>query len=396
MAAATEGPGRWRQGAGTGGDGEKLTVFSLFSLSSLSLPPSIASVDVPEARLLEPSFSSDRRLRLNDVFVVRVDGSNGAVEKGARNGVAEEDDVEEEEEDENEKDGGAEEDEAEGAEDEDVDVANDCAKDEGAYDEEEEDEDENSAGTDKEGSDGDEANAIAEPLKAGTGGFGSGTLASLASIRPSRALIGSSKRNALDAAGSARFFVTSSSMPPWALTAGSARDLSGVVALPPAPPNSFREGSKRPRSDGREPGAEDDAEEGRAREEMMGDGEGICRRFCESRGVRSSDARMRCAVCDDDIGYGAGVGVPASGRCERGPSIIAPLTVCGRFHRNGCTDVAVDGGANGLLGTVSEPGGLSPLPLFLAASAARGVAMGAGAARGLGALTSNAPWDDGK
>ena len=93
-------------------------------------------------------------------------------------------------------------------------------------------------------------------------------------------------------------------------TAGSCRLFTAVIAPPPVPPApkpSLRDGSKRPRSDERERGEADVAlaggvGDGSASDEMMGAGEGRFSRLVPSSGVRSSEARMRCAVCEDCSG----------------------------------------------------------------------------------------------
>ena len=87
-------------------------------------------------------------------------------------------------------------------------------------------------------------------------------------------------------------------------TAGNCKLFTAVIAPPPVPPTpkpSFRVGSNRPRREERERGEADvaavwDGGEGRARDEMMGAGEGRLSRLVVSSGVRSSDASMRCAV----------------------------------------------------------------------------------------------------
>ena len=91
-------------------------------------------------------------------------------------------------------------------------------------------------------------------------------------------------------------------------TAGRARERTGVMAPPPTPPaSSLRVGSKRPRRACRAPGeekaeeeaapeADEEADAGSTSDEMMGAGDGMRSLLVSSSGVRSSDARMRCAV----------------------------------------------------------------------------------------------------
>ena len=89
-------------------------------------------------------------------------------------------------------------------------------------------------------------------------------------------------------------------------TVGSCRLFTAVIAPPPVPPTpnpNFRVGSNRPRNDDRERGDADVAaaaaaavcveDEGSARDEMMGAGEGKLSRLVVRSGVRSSEARMR-------------------------------------------------------------------------------------------------------
>ena len=283
--------------------------FSSCSLSPfpLSLPPPImASVDAPDARWLTGSPSSVRRLRLNDVCVVRLEGSklevNGALNGDGDDSDGVDEDVDEDDEEEDaEREADAAVDDCGRAGKEDAEVKD--AEDDGREDSEEEEEE--------------EEGTLPTELNIGTAGNGalaSADLVSAASPAPPAPprlafdLSGSSILRVLAADSSVLFF-SSSSFPPRApLSRGSASDFTGVMA-PPAPPSGhLRDGSKRPRSDGREePGLEEERgelkeAEGMAREEMIGDGEGSVRRFCDNRGVRSSEARIRWAVWEEDSG----------------------------------------------------------------------------------------------
>ena len=90
-------------------------------------------------------------------------------------------------------------------------------------------------------------------------------------------------------------------------TAGSCRLFTAVIAPPvPAPKPSLRVGSNRPRSDERERGDADVAAvcegEGSASDEMIGAGDGRFSLLVVRSGVRSSEASMRCAVCEEGSG----------------------------------------------------------------------------------------------
>ena len=274
-----------------------LSFSSCFSFSLSLLPPIMARVGAPDALLVQWSLllllSSVRRLRLNAVCVLSVEGS-----KVEANGALNGDDAD---------DGAA-------ADDDDEDVREETEPDTAEDDKETagnagaglDDADDGFEGVGEE--EMDEKGGEAE-MNTGTAGrvrLGSATFASAASAAPRLffTFAGSSILRVFDLESSALLFVASSSSPARALpTRGRASDLTGVMA-PPAPPiGHFREGSKRPRSEGREAGLEEEDGEGAeaeteatAREETMGDGGGRVRRFCDNSGVRSSEARMRWAV----------------------------------------------------------------------------------------------------
>ena len=364
-------------------------------LSALSpRPPSMATVELPEALPEAPSLSSVRRLRLKAVVDVSDDGSNVDA-KGARKGAAAADDCDDVDDEEVDCEDAAGDQEA-SVEREEGSAAADAA----AIDDDVKGKAEagkaDVCGSDLRADEESDGEAV-EEVKDGTRGsadlasnaLGSGAFASdaLPSALPSARALSSTRRLLAAFLASSSASSSPSSICAPLLTGGRASDLMGVMA-PPVPPNSFRVGSKRPRREAR-PGvleADDEEEEGSAREEMMGEGDGSCRRFCDSSGVRSREARMRCAVWDDDSGCEGGEGPLAMGRWDRGPSFRSAAT-CAFFHGDGASEAGEGPSAWG-----SEPTGLSFLTRFLPTSAApRGVVSdregdgGTAAARGLGA-----------